>query len=107
MKEFKKGLNPQLAEAVGLKTNLRKLAAGRFDIFPADKTFGSYTAKLEGLQDELTYYNVALYSKPYPMPVVKKSEYPNIKKIADRFEKELKQLKHNGEYQKIFDKWLK
>ncbi len=37
--EYKKNLNSQLEEARQLASNLRKLAVGRIDIFPADKTY--------------------------------------------------------------------
>ncbi len=47
------------------------------------------------------------YSKPYPMPFVKHSLYPDIAKIANQFEQELKKLKQSDEYQRFFDKWLK
>ncbi len=105
--EESKILNSQLDEAANLKFNLKKLEKGRIAIFPADKVYGAYTVKLLGLQDELTYYDSVLYSKPYPMPFVKNSTYPNIKQVADQFEKELIQLKESGEYNNFFDKWLK
>jgi len=100
-------MNKQLKVATSLKENLQKLAGGRIDIFAADKVYGAYTVKLLGLQDQLGYYDAVLYSKGYPMPFVKKSTYPDVKSIADKFEAELIEMKNNGEYQKIFDKWLK
>lgn len=105
--DMETALNPQLDPAKDLKINLKKLAAKRMDLFPADKVYGTYTAKLLGLQDKLTYYNIVLYSKPYPMPFVKQSTYPDIENIAKRYEAELKTMKANGEYQTFFDKWLK
>ncbi len=99
-------VNEQLEGARDLKTNLKKLAKGRIDLFPADKIVGQYTAKLLGLQDQLTYYDIALYSKGYPVPFVKNSTYPDIQQIAEQFEQQLKQLKQSGEYQKFLDKWL-
>ncbi len=100
-------LNNQLDGAPDLKINLKKLARGRTDLFPADKTFGTYTANLLGLGDKLVFYDAVLYSKSYPMPFVRKSDYPNIKKIAEGFEQELEILKNSDEYKKFFDKWLK
>ena len=101
------GLNEYLDGGNNLKINLKKLANGRIDIYPADKVFGRYTTKLLGLQNKLTYYDTVLYSKPYPMPFAKKSNYPNIKRIADRFDRALSALKQSGKYQSFFDKWLK
>ncbi len=100
-------MNKQLEGAKNLALNLKRLAKGRIELFPADKVYGTYTAKLQGLNKQITYYDTVLYSKPYPMPFVKKSSYPGIKKIADRFDRELKALKQSGEYQQFFDNWLK
>jgi polar amino acid transport system substrate-binding protein len=100
-------LNEQLDGVNKFEQNLKKLARGRIDLVIADKTVGLYTAKLLGLHDQITYYDIALYSKPYPMPFVKESSYPDIEKIANRFDQELKALKQSGKYQSVFDKWLK
>lgn len=100
-------LNEQLDGVNKFEQNLKKLVRGRIDLVIADKTVGLYTAKLLGLHDQITYYDIALYSKPYPMPFAKKSSYPNIEKIANQFEQELKALKKSGKYQSFFDKWLK
>ncbi|WP_163834508.1 substrate-binding periplasmic protein [Spartinivicinus ruber] len=100
-------LNKQLKGAVDIKVNFKKLASNRIDVFTADKVIGQFTAKLLGLNKDISYYDVALYSKPYPMPFVKKSTYPEIEKVAMEFEKRLKALKESGKYQEIVDKWLK
>ncbi len=100
-------LNAQLDGARNFEMNIRKLVKRRFDIMPSDKIVGSYSAKMYGFGKEITYYNISLYSKGYPMPFAKKSSYPNLKEISVQFEKELKLLKKNGEYQQIIDRWLK
>ena len=106
--EKSKMLNKQLDGVSNLKKNLRKLAAGgRIDLFPADKVFGAYTSKMLGLQNKISYYDTVLYSKPYPMPFVKNSSFPNIKNVADEFDLKLQKLKKSGKYQAFFDKWLK
>lgn len=99
-------LNAQLEGAIDAKTNFRKLEKGHIDLFPADKIVGVYTAKLLGLQDQISFYETILYSKGYPMPFVKNSKYPGLQQIAEQYEQELKALKQSGEYQKILDKWL-
>jgi polar amino acid transport system substrate-binding protein len=104
--ETVRGLNNQLQGAITLKQNIKKLAARRFDLFISDKILGTYTARLLGLQDQITYYDLVLYSKPYPMPFVKRSSYPNIKQIANEFEKKLKIFKKSKEYQNIVKNWL-
>ena len=59
------------------------------------------------MQNDITYYETPLFSKGYPMPFSKKSSYPNIKTIAEKFDQELAIMKKNGEYKKIEAKWLK
>jgi len=99
--------NKQLSTAKDLAANLKKLAKGRVDLVIADRTVGQYTAKLNGLSEEISFYEKPLYGKGYPMPFVKNSKYPNLANIAEKFEAELTKMKANGEYQKIMDKWLK
>ena len=99
--------NKQLRPAKDLATNLKKLAKGRIDLVIADKTVGQYTAKLNGISDQITFYDTPLYGKGYPMPFVKNSMYPGLMDIAEKYESALKEMKENGEYQKILDKWLK
>lgn len=95
-------------EAVNIEINLKKLAAGRIDLFIIDKTVGMYTAKLLGLQNKIEPYNDFIaFSKGYPAPFIKNSKYPNIEEISKKFESELINMKKSGEYKKIIDKWLK
>ncbi len=93
-------------EAKDLQTCFKKLAAGRVDLVPADKTVGLYTLSMLGLKDKIDYYSFVLYSKGYPMPFAKKSNHKDIKEIAERFEQELIKMKKSGEYDKIREKWL-
>lgn len=101
-----KKLHHQLDSANSMELNLKKLAKGRIDLYIVDKTIGLYAIKQLKLQDILTYYPQPLFSKGYPMPFAKNSTYPDIKKIAERFEAELLLLKESGKYDEIFDKWL-
>ena len=87
--------------------NFRKLAGGRIDVFINDKSIGLYMIKELGLQDRITHYETVLFSKGYPLAFAKKSAYPNLKNIADRYEQELIQLKEDGTYAEIVDKWIK
>ena len=97
----------KLDEARDDEQNFKKLAKGRIDLYIQKKGVGLYTLKLLGLQDEIAVYDKIMFSKGYPMPFAKNSSYPNNKKIAAQFEQELKNMKANGEYDKIFAKWLK
>lgn len=93
-------------EAYNLEMNLTKLANGRIDLVPADKIAGLYTAKKFKLLDRIDYYETVLFSKGYPMPFVKKSNYPDIENIAKEFEKQLIAFKKTGEYKNIQSVWI-
>lgn len=101
-------LHPQIFKAHNAVTNLYLLAAKkRTDVFLIDRIIGKYTAKLLGLENQLSHYEPAVYTKPYFMPFVKKSTYPAIKTIANKFDEELRQLKESGEYKRFLDRWIK
>lgn len=99
-------LHPQLDEAIDAETNFRKLAAGRIDLYIVPRTIGLYTIKKLGLQDEITYYPHVLFSKGYPMPFAKKSDYPDLQSIAREFEERLKVFKKTEKYKDIYESWL-
>ncbi len=82
------------------------LAEGKVDLMPMDKIVGNYTLKLLGLQGAISSHGFTLFSKGYPMPFAKKSDYPGIEKIAQDFDHQLKALKESGEYDKILERWI-
>ncbi len=100
-------LNERLEEAADAETNLRKLAKGRIDLYIVDKIIGRYLISMMNLEDEITWYDNILFSKGYTIAFVKKSGYPRLKQIEERFEKELKRLKKSGQYNEIQKKWIK
>ena len=93
-------------EGTGNEDNFQKLVNGEIDLYPCDKIVGNYSLQLLTLQDKITYYDVTLFSKGYPMPFAKKSTYPNLKQIAEQFEKELVEMKKSGEHAEIVTKWM-
>ena len=88
------------------KRCLKKLALQQLDVCIMDKSVGLYVAKQIDVKDKIEPYKAILFSKGYPMPFIKKSNYPDLKNIANQFEKELKALKASGEYDKIVNRWL-
>ncbi len=100
-------LNERLIPDATLENNIENLVKGRVNLFPCDKIMGMYISKMMGLQKHITYYEAELFSKGYPMPFVKKSSFPNIKKIADQYEQELIKLKKSKKYSEFMDKWIK
>ncbi len=99
-------LNRHLDGTPEIKLNFKKLAQGRVDLVISDRIVGTYTAKLLGLDNQITCYEQVLFSKGYPMPFAKKSDYPGLEEIAARFERELRAFKQSDEYRNIIDSWL-
>lgn len=99
--------HPLLQPARSAEVNFKKLARGRIDLYILDKTVGLYMVRQMKLQQEIDFYDTALFAKGYPMPFVKKSDYPQLAAIAEQFEQELKAFKSSEEYHKIREKWLK
>lgn len=103
----KRDYDPQIRSVTIPDLNLKKMDKNRIDFFINDKSIGLYMIKTMKMQDTITHYDTVLFSKGYPMPFAKKSDYPDLQKIAARFEQELAQLKTEGKYTEIVNKWLK
>ncbi|MCP3923633.1 MAG: amino acid ABC transporter substrate-binding protein [Desulfobacterales bacterium] len=99
-------LNSNLYAASSVDLNFRLLSMDRIDVFIVDRIVGSYVVKSKNLQNKIFSSNKVLFSKGYPMPFVKKSSYPNIKRISEVFEEHLIEFKKSKEYQKIISKWV-
>lgn len=95
-----------LVEAPDLTTSMQELAKGEVDLVPADRIVGRYTLTLTKLLDQIEPYDTVLFTKGYPMPFAKKSDYPKLKEVAERFEVELTAFKKSGAYVRILAKWL-
>ncbi len=72
-----------------------------------DKIVGTYLLRNNDWGGKVVPYEKPVFSKGYPMPFVKKSNYANLKLVADEFEKRLIEMKRDGRYQAIFNRWLK
>ncbi len=83
------------------------LDRGEVDLVICDRTIGLYTMVLYPTKNKIVPYDEVLFSKGYPMPFAKKSDYPNIQQVAKDFERELKAMKASGQYDQILLKWLK
>lgn len=99
--------HPQIRSVATPDINLKKLARNRISFFINDKSIGLYMIKTLKMRKSTTHYDAVLFSKGYPMPFAKKSDYPGLEKIAEQFEQELVRLKKDGTYTQIVDKWLK
>ena len=98
-------LHPQLQEGLNAEANFKKLAKGRFDLFPYDRMGGFHEVKRLGLQDEIKPYGKVLFTKRYSAAFSRSSLYPAIQQLAARFDEELAAMKRTWEYQRIRDRW--
>ncbi|AMC34036.1 substrate-binding periplasmic protein [Janthinobacterium sp. B9-8] len=89
-------------EAPSDEINIRKLIAKRIDLFTADKILGQYlifTTLSPEEADKITFFPKNFAEEPVYLLISKKT--PNGAEIADKFNKGLKKIKQNGEYQRI------
>ena len=82
------------------------LSSNRLDAAINDKSIGLYSINRLGLQDKIVHFDKVLFTKGYPMPFAKNSNYPDLKRVAAQFESELKAIKQNGVYQEIVSRWI-
>jgi polar amino acid transport system substrate-binding protein len=71
-----------------------------------DKTVGLATLKEMGLLASVTYLPKPLFSKPYLVPFVRASNYPNIESVMQRFNDELRAMRKRGDIEKIRLKYI-
>ncbi|MCL6416438.1 transporter substrate-binding domain-containing protein [Aestuariirhabdus sp. Z084] len=84
---------------------LKMVALGRATFTLEDRITGLYLSQLSGL-DDIVAYEHSLFSKGYPMPFIRNSNYPQLEQIATEFERRLRVLKNDGRYQTIVNRWL-
>lgn len=105
--EFDKARNDKLIkteEVCGHEQNFKKLVSGRIDIYIVERSVGLYFTKKLGIQQQVKYLNIPLKKQNGYIGISKK----NSKKVLfSKINEGLKALKASGEYQKIFDKYLK
>jgi polar amino acid transport system substrate-binding protein len=88
------------------QSGLEALVAEKIDLYPMDKTVALATLKKMGLLESVTFLPRPLFSKPYLAPFVRKSNYPNIHVVMERFYDELLRLRNNKEIDRIRQKHL-
>lgn len=99
-------LHESLKEASDLNTNFKKLDNNRIDAIIEDRIVGRFTfSKLLGLKNVIDT-GAVVFSKGYPMAFSKKSSFTDIEKIITEYDRILKEMKNNGEYDAIKSTWL-
>lgn len=84
----------------------KMVAKKRITFTLEDRVTGLRLIKENKLDNLVVPYKEPVFSKGYPMPFIKNSDYPRLKQIAQEFEQRLIAMIHDGRYQKILDRWL-
>ncbi|MBF0208278.1 MAG: ABC transporter substrate-binding protein [Oligoflexia bacterium] len=86
---------------------ISKLLRGRIDLVPLSTDTAFYTAEKEGYRNKISYLPKPIKSEPYYNTIVKKSHYPNLMGLIQKYDEIIKQMKKNGTLQSIEDKFGK
>ncbi len=87
--------------------SLNALIAGEIDVYAAEEAMGFAYAKELGILDEIAILPNPHFTKPFLMPISKKSTYPNAEEIMYAFYDEVEKLRQSGRFQEIWDKYTK
>ena len=89
------------------ENGLLALVSGEIDLYPMDKTIGLATLQRLGLRDSVTYLPKTIFSKPYLSPFCRNSEFPGLEKIMSSFYRELRIMRSDGTYDRIYNDSLR
>lgn len=104
-KEFMDSGIPAALTVNNTKEGFSALVLDKIDLYPMDKTIGLAEVAEMGLHDSIDYLPKPMFSKPYLVPFVKKSDYPDLEHIMNKFYRELEGLRKDGTYDKIYKKY--
>jgi len=85
-----------------LDITLKKLAKGRFDVYPGVSQVARYRIKELGLQNRLTELPNIIDSNTFNLCIGKKSPYVN---ILPKFDETLMKMREDGKLEEIYDKY--
>ena len=87
------------------KFQVTKLLGKRFDMVPLNTQATLYEANKNGYSERLSYLPKPIKSKPYYNTFVKASNYPDLDKIKDKYDRILREMKEDGTLKKIEEKY--
>ncbi len=87
------------------KQNFLKLARGRLDVVISESVVGDYTIIQEGLQDQV-YRNRNNYNQGFWGYLAFGKKIPNGKRLAEEYDRVMKDLLREGFYNRVFMKYL-
>ena len=95
---------PNVETVLTEETNYAKLQKGRIDGFLGDRLATTWGLKQHHLERKIKAAELSIYSAPAFFIFSKRSVSPE---FIDAFNQSLRQMKKNGEYQKILDNYTK
>ncbi|MBZ2174837.1 transporter substrate-binding domain-containing protein [Schnuerera sp. xch1] len=93
--------NVELVISLDLEESLDKLINNEVDVVLGSKLVGSYIMREKGLADEIKMVGYEFNQTPYCI-AFEKGNY----KLKYKFNRALRDLKNDGIYQKIYEKWF-
>lgn len=94
----------RVEEADTHEQNFKKLVTGKIDVYPVEKNVGLWTAKGLGLTNEFTILEIPLKIQQGFFGMAKNNPKTNLITLLNGA---LAKIRSNGEYQQIFDNYLK
>lgn len=95
---------PNVEKVLAEETNYAKLQKGRIDGFLGDRLATTWGLKQHHLEHKVKAAELTIYSAPAFFMFSKRSVSPE---FIEAFNQTLRQMKKNGEYQKILDNYTK
>ena len=81
--------------------------AGRIDYFPCDVANGIYLSKEAGYHDSIAFIDHVIVEKRYYTAFSKASRYPDLMRVARKYNDYLKAFKESKAYETAAEKYLK
>lgn len=89
-----------------VEDGLQGLIHGEIDLLPMDRTVAGHMIDRAGLNNQLTFIPKVIFSKPYLMVFSRKSDYPDLEGVMQRFYAELRSMRESGEVDSIREKYM-
>jgi polar amino acid transport system substrate-binding protein len=89
------------------ESGFRGLDEGVIDIYVQEKSVGFTVLKKMGLSDTITVLPQSLYTNPQYVAFSKRSDYPNLLEFRKKFLDELRKIHESGEYDEIYNSYIK
>jgi len=104
---YETGIDPKkVVEYFDTESGFRGLDEGAVDIYVQEKAVGFTVLNRMGLGGTITALPNSLYKNPQYVAFSKKSDYPNLLDLREKFLDELQKIHESGEYDEIYNSYI-